>query len=189
MKRTRILVFVMLATVSGLSQTSVKPRILSTVPSETKKDRLLEKAIRDNAAYDADRPSRYYYNRVDLNGDGRSEVIVFLFGGHQCGTGGCDALIFRKLKRFYSLVTHFEPSRNPIIVSTTRTRGWNDLIFFNSGGGINPGYYSIARFNGRTYPENPTVVADSPPLKKRAKGTGFVPGPYHPDAGLKLPIR
>ena len=31
------------------------------------------------------------------------------------------------------------------------------MIVFVAGGGILPGYYAELRFNGKTYPDNPTV--------------------------------
>ena len=103
-----------------------------------------------------------------------------------CGTSGCDALLFQKVRGKYKLVTAFEPARNPIIVSQTKTNGWRDLIFYNAGGGIIPGYYSRSRFNGRTYPDNPTVERDSPPLKTRVKGVAYVVGEYSDEFGLRF---
>jgi hypothetical protein len=129
---------------------------------------------------------RYYYNPVDLNDDKRPEVVVFVFGRTMCGSSGCDAMVFQKVKGGYKLVTHFEPARNPIIVSQTKTNGWRDLVFYNAGGGIIPGYYSISRFNGRTYPRNPTVEKDAPPLKTPIIGTAYVVGEYSPDFGLRF---
>lgn len=177
------------------AQESVEPKILRNISSETARDAKLERAIRSIYGFDRnmEKEMRYYYNRVDLNGDKKPEVIVFLFGRVLCGTGGCDALLFRKVKGKYKLITAFEPVRNPIIVSQTKTNGWRDLIFYNSGGGIGVirnhiiyGYYSHARFNGQTYPENPTVVSDSPPLRTRLKGVAYVVGEYSSEFGLRL---
>jgi hypothetical protein len=60
-------------------------------------------------------------------------------------------------------------TRTPIIVSAQRTKGWNDLIVYAVGGGITRGYYVALRFNGRAYPDNPTVL---PALGPRARIAG-----------------
>lgn len=184
---TTLILTVLFLPLVTLAQESVKPKILRSVYSETARDAKLEAAIRLIVGLDDDeKDMRYYYNRVDLNDDKRSEVIVFLFGRPICGTSGCDALLFRKVRGKYKLVTAFEPARNPIIVSQTKTKGWRDLIFYNAGGGIIPGYYSRSRFNGRTYPDNPTVEQDSPPLKTRVKGRAYVVGGYSDEFGLRF---
>jgi len=136
-----------------------------------------------------DKTTRYYYNYVDLNGDGVFEVLVYVFEGHFCGTGGCDAFLFQKVNGRYALLSHFEPVRNPIVVSNKRSHGWKDLIFFNSGGGINPGYYSKSRFNGKNYLENPTVDENSPPLKVRERGVAYLVGTGNGDSGLSFKFR
>ena len=101
---------------------------------------------------------RYYYNRVDLNGDGSFEAIVHLVGPSICGTGGCTTLILQPAPNGYRLVSTITVTRTPIIVSPQRTRGWSDLIVYVTGGGITRGYYVALRFDGRTYPDNPTVL-------------------------------
>ena len=141
--------------------------------SETAPDAELEKAILqalpDYKPSNVDEQVRYYYNRVDLNGDGKPEVIAHLVGSYVCGTGGCDTLIFQPAGDGYRLVSNISLTRNPIIVSPHRTKGWNDLVVYVAGGGITRGYYVTLRFNGRTYPDNPTVL---PKLKPGAKING-----------------
>ena len=38
--------------------------------------------------------TRYLDGTVDLNGDGKSEIVVHVVGGGACGTGGCPTLVF-----------------------------------------------------------------------------------------------
>ena len=82
----------------------------------------------------------YVYGRVDLNGDGRDEVLAYLLGPFFCGTGGCTLLLFTESGNGYSLVNEFPTSRLPITVSSTKTGGWNDIIRPESGGGTKPSY-------------------------------------------------
>lgn len=171
------------------AQKSVKPTILRKVISEKKRDPKLEAAIVKEAKISQGDEIRYYYNQFDLNGDKKPEVLVYLFGNAVCGTGGCNALLLRRTTAGYKQVAFFGPVRNPIIVSQNKTNGWNDLIFFNSGGGIVNGYYSVCRFKGKTYPENPTVLEDAPPLKTRIKGVSYLEGTGDENSGLQFSFK
>ena len=82
-------------------------------------------------------PGRYVYSRVDLNGDGRDEVMAYLMGSFFCGTGGCTLQLFTESQDGYALVSEFPLSRTPVIVAATKTNGWNDLLRLESGGGAN----------------------------------------------------
>jgi hypothetical protein len=174
---------------SAFAQQSKKPIVVRRVRPSLIRDASLEAAIASviygGLAIEESDEVRYHYNRVDLNGDKKPEVLVFVFGRGMCGTSGCGALIFRARGRRYELLTEVGPARNPVIVSQHRSRGWNDLVMFVAGGGILPGYYAVLRFDGKTYPENPTV-APAQPLEERVKGTAYLVGDYSPDAGMAL---
>lgn len=176
---------------SAFPQTNVNPRILSRISSEKIRDVKLETAIFSAVANGdaADRGTRYYYNRVDLNDDKKPEVLVYVFGGVTCGTGGCSVLLFQKLIGRYKLINNFGPTRNPVVVSQNKTNGWRDLIFYNVGGGIINGYYSVCRFNRRAYPENPTVEDEAPRLKTRMKGSEYLVGDATEKSGLAFSAR
>ncbi|HEY9675825.1 MAG TPA: hypothetical protein V6D11_30555 [Waterburya sp.] len=128
--------------------------------SETSPDPKLEQAIlRELQGYspsDPDQYVRYYYNRIDLNNDGKPEVVVYLVGSYSCGTGGCTTLIFTPKGRDYRLVSELTLVHDPILVTSQKTAGWKDLVIRVSGGGVKPQYTRL-RFNGRTYPGNPSV--------------------------------
>jgi hypothetical protein len=157
------------------------------IRSETSPDPEIEKAImqavRDNGG--AGDEIRYYYNRVDLNGDGNFEAIVHLVGPAICGTGGCETLILQPARNGYRIVSTIGLTRTPIIVSAQKTAGWSDLIVYVAGGGITRGYYVALHFDGRTYPDNPTVL---PSLRARAKITGkaYISDEVTPTNGIVL---
>lgn len=79
--------FLMLALVigtgflSGFGQHSEEPNITSSIGFEKERNSEIEKALFE--AYDLnetdDKTTRYYYNYVDLNGDGINEVLVYIF--------------------------------------------------------------------------------------------------------------
>jgi hypothetical protein len=158
--------------------------------SETSPDLKLEEAIRktmpDYNPASSDDEVSYFYNRVDLNGDGKMEVIAHLVGRSICGTGGCDTLIFQPTGGGYRLVSTIILTNTPIIVSPRQTRGWNDLVIFVVGGGIQPGHYVTLRFNGRAYPDDPTAL---PKMRTRSgiTGTAYIADDdMSPGKGIRL---
>jgi len=158
------------------------------INSETAPDPEIEKAIVRALGEYAPEPGqeiRYYYNRVDLNSDGNFEAIVHLVGPSICGTGGCNTLILQPQRGGYRLVSNITVTRNPVIVSAQRTKGWNDLILYVAGGGIARGYYVALRFNGRTYPDNPTVLTALGPRAKIA-GKAYLADEVSPGRGIVL---
>ncbi|HEY9296981.1 MAG TPA: hypothetical protein VIQ31_11520 [Phormidium sp.] len=129
--------------------------------SATSPDAKLERAIlRDYLTnYSETNPEnyvRYYYNRLDLNGDNQPEVIVYLLGSYVCGSGGCSALIYTPKGQDYQLISRHTLVNPPILVTPQRNSGWKNLVFLTRGGGAKP-EYNLMRFNGRTYPLNPSV--------------------------------
>jgi hypothetical protein len=76
-------------------------------------------------------------------------------------------MLFTEANGSYTLVNDFPISRPPVIVAPTRTRGWNDLIRVESGGGAGPTYVRHA-FDGRRYVEvERTPIGTIPPAGKR----------------------
>lgn len=115
--------------------------------------------------------TRYAAASADLNDDGSPDVIVYLIGRSKCGSGGCTALILTPQGSSYKVVTRITIAQLPIRVLSTRTNGWRDLSVRVRGGGIQPGYESMLKFDGRKYPGNPSVP---PALRLRRRVDGIV---------------
>jgi hypothetical protein len=160
---------------SFVAVADVAPKITKTVPPETKRDAALETALLaqlDEEDGTPASPVTYWYNRVDLNEDGTPEVVMGITARSVCGSGGCNTFVFQKEGDAYRLVTRISVARNPLVVSEHRTNGWHDLILPVGGGGIEPGH-AILKFDGKTYPDNPTVEP-AEPLKKPVSGTSYL---------------
>ena len=125
-------------------------------------------------------PGRYVYGRVDLDGDGRDEVFVYLLGSFFCGTGGCNLLLLKSPEEGYSLVNNFPISRLPVMVSGERTAGWSVIYRRESGGGAPP---SIVKhtFDGTRYVERERLPAESVP-----QGTEVLTGNLSYEAAIPL---
>jgi hypothetical protein len=176
------------------AQRGARPVVVRRVRPETARDAKLDEAI-IAALYEGDTSSaerdhvRYYYNRVDLNGEGEPEVIVYVFGTTWCGSAGCTALVFQRAADRYDLVTHINGVENPIIVSRQKTKNWHDLIAYVRWGEVEGrtlrDYYAVLRFDGRTYPDQ---FPGAPPLSRQtgATGTAYLTGTQTSTSGLAL---
>lgn len=92
---------------------------------------------------------RFKYEALDLNGDGKLEHFVFFQNAYFCGSGGCTYFLFSHKGQ---LLTRFTVADVPIIVLTSKTKGWRDLLLFHRG------QSHKLRFEGQRYPGNPSVA-------------------------------
>ena len=113
---------------------------------------------------DDDKTTRYVAAFRDLNGDGTPEAIVYLISNGWCGSGGCNTLILARDGGSWKVVTNITITRPPIRVLKNSSNGWRSIGVWVQGGGIQPGYEAELRFDGKTYPRNPTV----PPAQRTA---------------------
>lgn len=107
----------------------------------------------------------------DLDGDGANEAIVHIVSPMLCGTGGCNTLVLAPAGPMWRKVGDISVSRTPITVLDSETRGWKDLTVDIGGGGGAAGT-ALLKFDGKAYPENPTV---SPAELTGTKGTELIP--------------
>ncbi len=101
--------------------------------------------------------TRYEAASVDLDGDGRPEALIYADAPNDCGSGGCDLYILTRAGPSWRVVTQTSVTRLPIKVLATTTHGWRDLAVLVAGGGILQGHLVRLRFDGMSYPSNPTM--------------------------------
>lgn len=131
------------------------PSTIKGILSETEKNAELEKLIKDTFQIPEENlaDTKYYYNNVDLNSDGKDEIIAVAIGSYTSGTGGDSALIVSKEGDKLEVMQELSLVHEPIIVSENVTNGYKDIIVPNYGGGADPkeaykvlknkdGYYS-----------------------------------------------
>ena len=182
---------------------SASPTVVRSVPPEPKPNRALEAALRDalypvriddGQGHGPDPGSaegemvkrnriraqcerlpahRYTWDRVDLSGDGRAEVVAQVVGPMFCGTGGCPLFIFREPgPGRLELITRMSLFKDPLIVAERRHNRWKELITrvrVDAG----TSYYAELLYDGRTYPTNPSV-APAIPLRRPEPGTAYL---------------
>ncbi len=116
---------------------------------------------------------RYRWNRVDLNGDGKAELVTQVLGPQVCGTGGCSLLIFREPRPGQlQLITRMSLFQPPLVVAERRSNGWKNLV---ARVRIDAGHGGFAElpYDGRTYPSNPSVPP-AMPLRRPEPGTAVL---------------
>ena len=115
--------------------------------------------------------TKYIASFEDLNGDGKPEAIVYLMGEEWCGSGGCNTLILLGDSDSWKVLSNITITRHPIYVLSNTSNGWHNIGIWVQGGGIQSGYEAELKFDGRTYPANPSL---SPALCLEDKSSGEV---------------
>jgi len=90
----------------------------------------------------------FYYEAFDLNNDKKDEYFVGFSNPYFCGSGGCSGYI---LNNDGSLINKFTVTDFPILVTTSASEKFYDLIFETGGK-----FHLIKMKNGK-YPSNPSV--------------------------------
>lgn len=103
----------------------------------------------------------YARAEVDLDGDGKDEVLAYVGGSLMCGTGGCNLVILKRDGAGYRQVGDLSLVQLPVGVLQTKTNGWRDLAVTVSGGG-KPGGVMRVPFDGTSYAGNPTTSPAEP---------------------------
>ena len=91
--------------------------------------------------------TRYYYDYVDLNGDGDEEIFAVVMGMYTSGSGGDSGMIVlpyagMTVKQTFTLL------RMPVFVSDESTGDAKDLVFLRSGGGSEPALVRLTSTDG-----------------------------------------
>lgn len=100
---------------------------------------------------------------------GRTLIVVYVFGGGYCGSGGCHTVVLEKLGQQFRIIGEIGVSHKPVRLLATSSHGYPDLGVQVRGGGLWPGYEARLRYNGKNYPSNPTRVP-AEPAKSGADG-------------------
>jgi WD40 repeat protein len=129
----------------------VKIGNMKYVLAETRRDPLLEKAIHSIGEFHSgdgeEWTVKYAYGKSDLNGDGKPEALVYVYGPMICGSGGCSILIASPTGAGYKIVGSTNLVSTPIIVTDQTTRGWRNLVFCSREG------FRKTSWNGKKYTE------------------------------------
>jgi hypothetical protein len=113
---------------------------------------------------------RFIFFEYDLNDDGKKEIFVGLRGSYFCGSGGCTMYL---LDDQGNTITKFSVSRD-VVIDNKKTNGFKDLFIYSGG------KFRIVKFNGKTYPSNPSTLPalNVVPGDDLPRALNFVNEPY-----------
>lgn len=133
-----------------------------TLKDQLKSD--LEKNLVDSLS------RKFIFFEYDLNDDGKKEIFVGLTGPYFCGSGGCTMYL---LDNQGNTITKFSVSRD-VVIDNKKTNGFKDLFIYSGG------KFRIVKFNGKTYPSNPSTLPalNVVPGDDLPRALNFVHEPY-----------
>lgn len=112
---------------------------------------------------DAD-TTRYYYNYVDLNGDGTDEILALVVGPYTSGSGGDSAVWCMKNDDKIQIMQAFTLVNAPMVITDAATNGEKygakGLILQRMGGGAKPEMIELTSVDGEY-----TSVSDAKPVQ------------------------
>ena len=129
--------------------------------------RFLQKYLSTYPSY-VEQDSRYSAAAVSLDGKPKHQILVYVSGQWWCGSGGCTALVLEPEGSSFRVITRFTLVWLPIRILSSTSNGWHDIVMIVHGGGIIPGYLAILRFNGHSYPSNPSMAPKAPEKQVQA---------------------
>lgn len=100
--------------------------------------------------------TKYTVAFYNLNHAGNLEAIVYLLGPTVCGSGGCNTVVL-SYNHKWSVVSTIHLTRLPIKVMAETYNGWHSIGVNVFGGGVLHPYVAQLNFDGKSYPENPTM--------------------------------
>lgn len=90
----------------------------------------------------------FFYEAFDLNNDKKDEYFVGFSNSYFCGSGGCSGFI---LNNDGSLINKFSVTDLPILITTTSSEKFYDLIMKSNG------LYHLVKMKYGKYPSNPSI--------------------------------
>ena len=131
--------------------------ITSYTSAENVKNNIeLEKAIISNVKVTTE-GDRYMTFNEDINGGTNNEVLVYIWGPDFSNSCGDTLLVFTEENGNYSFISKTTSVNMPIIISNSKTNGFNDIIVYVTGGGVKNGFYTALKNQEGRYPLNPSV--------------------------------
>jgi hypothetical protein len=135
--------------------------ILLSCSSRKPDDRKAEEVIRGFLASrqsEIDKSVMVTITSNDLNNDGDNEIIAYTQGSSVCGSGGCTLFVLGAKGGGYEVISKSTVTRPPVRILESKSNGWQDIAVHVGGGGISAGYEARLRFDGKSYPSNPSLL-------------------------------
>jgi hypothetical protein len=103
-------------------------------------------------------------------GDGNAEYLVYVSGQAWCGSGGCTLLVLEPTGSTFKVLGNMDIVQLPIRILPSMKDGHPDIGVVVRGGGVGTAYEAVLSFDGKNYPENPSIR----PARKLAGSEGKI---------------
>ena len=129
---------------------------LSTESRQGALKQFLQKEL-DDPESGIDKTTRFTSAIIQSEGTTKGEIVVYISGESWCGSGGCRLWILEPNGGSFNVIGEMTIVWPPIRVLRTKSHSHYDIGVWVQGGGIQPGYEALMRFDGASYPDNPSV--------------------------------
>jgi hypothetical protein len=136
----------------------------SPVPSPGDEE-AIRKFLQDLLPYpmDEEQPTRYFDAFIDLNGDGRQEVVIYIRGPQHCRTSGCSIIILTPRGESYTDVGYVQ-GYLPVRALDKWSYGWRSLgIRVRRDGEPARLVDATVEFDSGTYSTRPETLSEQIP--------------------------
>jgi len=171
-------------TLNEQPRSGIAPVAMRTVPCEKRADVAIERSIARSFGRDSSNleGTQYFYNRVDLNGDGEPEILAYLRGPRTCSSNGCLLLVLQKEGNRYAAISRIYMAWSPVVVIENRSNGWSDLVLRAEASEGGAARYSRIAFDGKSYRQEAAL-----PLAEKVAGVFYMSDSHEVGAGISLP--
>jgi hypothetical protein len=146
MRTIRSLLFIGLSS-ALISGCAYQPEMITTASDSQIATWIEQQIIAPERKFIGDEKTRYITGKSDINHDGNDEYLILMQQRYFCGSGGCTAYLFSADGKVLQRMTVTD---TPILLANTQSNGWQDFIVWSNG------HYRLMRFNGNSYPTNPS---------------------------------
>jgi len=146
---------------NGTAQSSTT-RTPAGASKHTNSPERLKKFMQDHLRHidpSIDEGTMFSYAFVDLNGDGRDEVVVYLTGRSWCGTGECMTYVLTPDGESFRFLARVPATLTPIRELDKMSHGWHSISTVVRYDATRM-YEGELRFNGQKYPLGERPPAD-----------------------------
>ena len=153
---TRVVGVLLLIMAGAIAFAQGQQATVSYRPSEHLKEFL--RNYLNHGKVSSDNTTRITVANVKTNEGKSEEYVVYVSGQQWCGSGGCTMLIVEPNGSSFNVIAWVTIVQLPIRILHSENNGHPDIGVNVQGGGIEPGYETVLSFDGKSYPDNPSML-------------------------------
>lgn len=152
------LLFLLLSCIEAAAQTTFSRKVIECHKRPGIEDRRLCRTITSPEYYEsvlAGEKFELTTVQLDLNGDGRKELVVW--ESSWAGSSGGGLSVFSKTGTKLKRLIEADMTWSPILLLKTKHHGWFDIAYFQTGGGLDERFI-VFQHNGKRYTVSKSLI-------------------------------